>query len=163
MRNNNNNMVTNIYIKQLFRILKKYGQVNLFKTRVPMDRLQLIIEKYGPHDYFYRIYREFFQKNSIFRFEMSIEYDNFINNIYKKKLIEYLQKENIYDVIKNEYECDRNSWKKLDSFEEYLDKKQWFEVLTDAFPWKNASKNYEYWENLNDEIMFFLESQREEW
>ena len=156
-------MVTNIYIKQLFRILKKYGQVNLFKTRVPMDRLQLIIEKYGPHDYFYRIYREFFQKNSIFRFEMSIEYDNFINDVYKKKLIEYLQKENIYDVIKNEYECDRNSWKKLDSFEEYLDKKQWFEVLTDAFPWKNASKNYEYWENLNDEIMFFLESQREEW
>ena len=156
-------MVTNIYIKQLFRILKKYGQVNLFKTRVPMDRLQLIIEKYGPHDYFYRIYREFFQKNSIFRFEMSIEYDNLINDVYKKKLIEYLQKENIYDVIKNEYECDRNSWKKLDSFEEYLDKKQWFEVLSDAFPWKNTSKNYEYWENLNDEIMFFLESQREEW
>lgn len=156
-------MVTNIYIKQLFRILKKYGQVNLFKTRVPMDRLQLIIEKYGPHDYFYRIYREFFQKNSIFRFEMSIEYDNFINDVYKKKIVEYLQKENIYDVIKNEYECDRNSWKKLDSFEEYLDKKHWFEVLTDAFQWKNASKNYEYWENLNDEIMFFLESQREEW
>lgn len=156
-------MVTNIYIKQLFRILKKYGKVNSFKMQVPMDRLQLIIEKYGPHDYFYRIYREFFQKHSIFGFEIYREYDNFINNIYKKKLIEYLQKENIYDVIKNEYECDRNSWKKLDSFEEYLDKKKWFEVLTDAFPWRNTSKNYEYWENLNDEIMLFLESQREEW
>ena len=66
-------------------------------------------------------------------------------------------------IIKHEYECDRNSWKKLDSFEEYLDKTHWFEVLSDAFPWKNASKNYEYWENLNDEIMLFLESQREEW
>ena len=156
-------MITNIYIKQLFRILKKYGQVNLLKTRVPMDGLQSIIEKYSTQDYVYRINIEFFKKNSIFRFEMPIEYDNFINDVYKKKIVEYLQKENIYDVIKNEYECDRNSWKKLDSFEEYLDKKQWFEVLTDAFPWKNASKNYEYWENLNDEIMFFLESQREEW
>ena len=35
--------------------LKKYGQVNLFKTRVPMDGLQSIIEKYSPQDYFYRI------------------------------------------------------------------------------------------------------------
>lgn len=156
-------MITNIYIKQLFRILKKYGKVNLFKTRVPMDRLQLIIEKYGPHDYFYRIDRYFFQKHSIFELEISREYDNFINNVYKKKIVEYLQKENIYDIIKHEYECDRNPWKKLDSFEEYLDKKQWFEVLSDAFPWKNASKNYEYWANLSDEIMFFLESQREEW
>lgn len=156
-------MITNIYIKQLFHILKKYGQVNLFKTRVPMDRLQLIIEKYGPHDYFYRIYREFFQKHSIFRFEISREYDSFINDVYKKKLVEYLQKENIYDIIKHEYECDRNSWKKLDSFEEYLDKTQWFEVFSDAFPLKNTSKNYEYWANLRDEIMFFLESQKEAW
>lgn len=156
-------MITNIYIKQLFRILKKYGQVNLFKMQVPMDGLQSIIEKYGPHDYFYRIDRYFFQKHSIFELEISREYDNFINNVYKKKIVEYLQKENIYDIIKHEYECDRNSWKKQDSFEEYLDKTQWFEVLSDAFPWKNTSKNYEYWSNLSDEIMFFLESQKEAW
>lgn len=156
-------MITNIYIKQLFRILKKYGQVNLFKTRVPMDGLQSIIEKYHPQDYFYRISIEFFKKNSIFRFEISREYDNFINDVYKKKLVEYLQKENIYDLIKHEYECDRNSWKKQDTFEEYLDKTQWFEVLSDAFPWRNTSKNYEYWANLSDEIMFFLESQKEGW
>lgn len=159
----NNKMITNIYIKQLFHILKKYGQVNLFKTRVPMDGLQSIIEKYHPHDYFYRITIEFFKKNSIFRFEISREYDNFINDVYKKKIVEYLKKENIYDLIKHEYECDRNSWKKLDTFEEYLDKTQWFEVLSDAFPWKNTSKNYEYWANLSDEIMFFLESQKEGW
>ena len=127
-------MITNIYIKQLFRILKKYGQVNLFKTRVPMDGLQSIIEKYHPQDYFYRITIEFFKKNSTFIFEISREYDNFINDVYKKKLVEYLQKENIYDLIKHEYECDRNSWKKQDTFEEYLDKTQWFEVLSDAFP-----------------------------
>ena len=156
-------MITNIYIKQLFRILKKYGQVNLFKTRVPMDGLQSIIEKYHPQDYFYRITIEFFKKNSTFIFEISREYDNFINDVYKKKLVEYLQKENIYDLIKHEYECDRNSWKKLDTFEEYLDKTQWFDVLSDAFPWKNTSKNYEYWANLSDEIMFFLESQKEGW
>ena len=156
-------MITNIYIKQLFRILKKYGQVNLFKTRVPMDGLQSIIEKYHPQDYFYRITIEFFKKNSTFIFEISREYDNFINDVYKKKLVEYLQKENIYDLIKHEYECDRNSWKKQDTFEEYLDKTQWFEVLSDAFPWKNTSKNYEYWANLSDEIMFFLESQKEGW
>lgn len=156
-------MITNIYIKQLFHILKKYGKVNSFKMQVPMDGLQSIIEKYGPHDYFYRIDRYFFQKHSIFELEISREYDNFINNVYKKKIVEYLQKENIYDIIKNEYECDRNSWKKLDSFEEYLDKTQWFEVLSDAFPWKNTSKNYEYWSNLSDEIMFFLESQKEAW
>ena len=156
-------MITNIYIKQLFRILKKYGQVNLFKTRVPMDGLQSIIEKYHPQDYFYRITIEFFKKNSTFIFEISREYDNFINDVYKKKLVEYLQKENIYDLIKHEYECDRNSWKKQDTFEEYLDKTQWFEVLSDAFLWKNTSKNYEYWANLSDEIMFFLESQKEGW
>ena len=156
-------MITNIYIKQLFHILKKYGQVNLFKKRVPMDELQSIIEKYSPQDYFYRINIEFFKKNSIFRFEISREYDNFINDVYKKKIVEYLQKENIYGLIKHEYECDRNSWKKQDSFEEYLGKTQWFEVLSDAFPWKNTSKNYEYWANLSDEIMFFLESQKEAW
>ena len=156
-------MITNIYIKQLFRILKKYGQVNLFKTRVPMDGLQSIIEKYHPQDYFYRITIEFFKKNSTFIFEISREYDNFINDVYKKKLVEYLQKENIYDLIKHEYECDRNSWKKQDTFEEYLDKTQWFEVLSDAFSWKNTSKNYEYWANLSDEIIFFLESQKEGW
>ena len=156
-------MITNIYIKQLFHILKKYGQVNSFKMQVPMDGLQSIIERYSPHDYFYRIDRYFFQKHSIFELEISIEYDNFINNVYKKKIVEYLQKENIYDIIKHEYECDRNSWKKLDSFEEYLDKTQWFEVLSDAFPWKNTSKNYEYWSNLSDKIMFFLESQKEAW
>lgn len=154
-------MITNIYIKQLFRILKKYGQVNFFKTHVKMEELQSIIVKTSPYDYFCQINLNFLKNRIPFACEISEEYNNFINSVYKKKIVEYLQKENLYDTIKYEYECDENSWKKIGSFEEYLDNSQWYNILPCAFDWNDTAKYYEYWENLNDRIEYMIDSQRE--
>ena len=156
-------MITNVYIKQLFRILKKYGQVNFFKTHVTMEELQSIIVNDSPQHYFRKINREFLQHRMVFENEISDEYDKFIDNLYKKKIVEYLQKEDLYDSIKYEYECDENLWKKRDSFEEYLENSRWFDVLPCAFDWDNTTEFYEYWSDINDEIELLLNSQKENW
>ena len=52
-------MITNIYIKQLFHLLKKYGLVNFFKTHVTMEELQSIIVNESPQHYFYHINKDF--------------------------------------------------------------------------------------------------------
>lgn len=151
-------MITNIYIKQLFRILKKYGQVNFFKTHVKMEDLQSLIVNNRPHRYFHHINKEMLKHRMLFAYEISVEYDKFIDNVYKKKIVEYLQKENLYDSIKYEYERDDNSWKKYDSFEEYLKNTRWFDVISCAFDWDESTEGYGEYERIHDNVISFLEN-----
>ena len=154
-------MITNIYIKQLFHLLKKYGLVNFFKTHVTMEELQSIIVNESPQHYFYHINKDFLK---LFKHEISDEYDKFIDNLYKKKIVEYLQKENLYDSIKYEYERDENSWKKMDSFEEYLENSRWFDVLACAFDWDKATEGYDEYERIHDYVIQYIGgSQKENW
>lgn len=158
-------MITNIYIKQLFRILKKYGLVHLFKTYITMDELATIVATEPPHRYFRRINTILFScgmKAMILEY-VTDEYDEFISQLYKKYIIKYLQKENLYDSVKYEYEREDNSWRKYDSFEEYLENSRWFDVLDCAFDWDNTTEGYKYWADINDEIKYIMVSQKENW
>lgn len=128
-----------------------------------MEDLQSLIVNNSPQNYFHHINKEMLKHRMLFAYEISVEYDKFIDNVYKKKIVEYLQKENLYDSIKYEYERDDNSWKKLDSFEEYLENTRWFNVISCAFDWDNTTEFYEYWSDINDEIEFLLDSQKENW
>lgn len=158
-------MITNIYIKQLFRILKKYGQVNLFKTYITMDKLATIVATEHPHSYLRRINATLFScgiKKWILQ-NITDEYDEFISQLYKKDIIKYLNKENLYDSIKYEYEREDNSWRKYDSFEEYLENTRWLDVISCAFDWDNATEGYDEYERINDDVILFVENKIIKW
>lgn len=158
-------MITNIYIKQLFHILKKYGQVHLFKTHITMDKLATIVATEHPHIYFRIIRTTLFScgiKKWILQ-NITDEYDEFISQLYKKDIIKYLHKENLYDSIKYEYEREDNSWRKYDSFEEYVENTRWFDVISCAFDWDNATEGYDEYERINDDVILFVENKIIKW
>lgn len=159
-------MITNIYIKQLFHILKKYGQVHLFKAHITMDKLATIVATEPPHRYFRRINTILFScgMKAMILQKITDEYDEFISQLYKKDIIKYLNKENLYDSIKYEYEREDNSWRKYDSFEEYLENSRWFDVLACAFDWDKATEGYDEYERINDYVIQYIGgSQKENW
>ena len=158
-------MITNIYIKQLFHILKKHGLVHLFKTYITMDELATIVATEPPHNYFRKINAKLFLcgLNLNIVEHVTDEYDEFINQFYKKDIIKYLNEKNLYDSIKYEYEKEDNSWRKYDSFEEYVENVRWFDVISCAFDWDKSTEGYDEYEQINDDVILFVENKIISW